>query len=134
VAAGALIVRDGKVLLVKRARPPNQGKWAIPGGLVELGESTREAAVREAKEELGLAIEIVGLAGVADDVALDPKGRVRYQFVLVDYLARPLRGEVQLNGESSDYGWFDAEGLRRIDVLPRSKELALGALAGALTR
>ena len=108
VGAGAVIHRGNAVLLVKRANPPNEGKWALPGGLVELGETTTDAAVREALEETGLDIEIEGLLDVQTDLHLDSASRLEYHYVLVDYLARPKRGEVKINSESSASGWFSA--------------------------
>lgn len=94
------------MLLLKRRFPPNQGRWAIPGGLVELGESVTEAALREVKEETGLEIKIESLLDVATDVHHDPAGRIKYHYVLVDYVARRARGNIRLNGESTEWGWF----------------------------
>ena len=94
------------MLLLKRRFPPNQGRWAIPGGLVELGESVTEAALREVKEETGLEIKIESLLDVATDVHHDPAGRIKYHYVLVDYVARRARGTSAstanpLNGDGS---------------------------------
>ena len=99
---------------MKRRNPPNEGKWALPGGLVELGETVQGAAVREVKEETGLAVEIEGLLDVQTDLHLDESSRIEYHYVLVDYLAKPLSGGVKLNAESSDSGWFTRDQIGRL--------------------
>jgi ADP-ribose pyrophosphatase YjhB (NUDIX family) len=114
VGAGAVIHRGGKVLLVKRKFPPNQGKWSIPGGLVELGESVVDAAAREIREETGLLIEVEGLLDVQSDVHWDKAGTIEYHYILVDYLAKVVGGRVRLNSESSEYGWFTSDGAMRL--------------------
>ena len=118
VGAGAVVHRRGRVLLVRRRNPPNQGKWAIPGGLVELGETVQVAATREIFEETGLRVTIEGLLDVQTDVHKDAVSRLEYHYVLVDYLAKPVGGRLRLNSESSESGWFTSEQTKR---LPMSK-------------
>src|SRR5438309_150849 len=86
---GAVGLSRGRVLLVRRGKPPGEGRWSLPGGLVDLGETSVDAARREVEEECGIAVRIAGLAGVLDRVTRDAGGRVRYHWVLVDYLAFP---------------------------------------------
>ena len=114
VGAGAVVHRNGRVLLIRRKFPPNAGKWSLPGGLVELGETVHDAAAREVEEETGLKVEVQGLLDVGTDVHHDSRGRLKFHYVLVDYLARPVGGRVKLNAESSGSGWFtrrQSEGL-----------------------
>ena len=106
VGAGAVVHKRRRVLLLKRRFPPNAGLWAIPGGLVELGETAKAAAAREVKEETGLEVKIERLIDVGTDLHYDRDGRVEYHFVLVDYLARVVGGTFRMNEESSDGGWF----------------------------
>ncbi len=124
VAAGALIHRQGKeVLLVRRNRPPNRGKWAFPGGLVELGETVQEAVRREVREEVGLEVSLEGVLDAVTDLHVDRKRKVKYHYVIIDYIARPLGGEITLNAESSEYGWF-APGIiiKSMDVSVNTRE------------
>ena len=95
VGVGAVILHEDRVLLVRRGKAPSFGKWSLPGGLVELGETTREAIAREILEECAIKIRIVDVCGVLDRVVKDDAGRVRYHYVLVDYLAYPDSLDVQ---------------------------------------
>ncbi len=98
VGAGALILENGKLLLIRRGAKPGQGRWSIPGGLVELGELVQNAVVREVKEECGLDIEVERLMDVFDSITRDEKGRVQYQFVVVNFLAK-IKGGILKNAD-----------------------------------
>ena len=87
VGVGAVVLHEGRVLLVQRGRPPAFGKWSLPGGLVDLGETTSAAVRREVMEECGIKVRLAGVAGVVDRITRDETGRVRYHYVLIDYLA-----------------------------------------------
>jgi len=116
VGTGAVVHRGNRILLVKRRNPPNQGRWALPGGLVELGETTQDAVVREILEETGLKVKIEGLLDVQTDVHVDGSSKLEYHYVLVDYLARPVSGRLKLNPESSDARWFTASQTRPLNM------------------
>jgi ADP-ribose pyrophosphatase len=122
VGAGAVIVRERKVLLLKRRFPPNKGMWALPGGLVELGETVQEAAVREVKEETGLEVRLERLIDVQNDLHRDAEGRLEYHYILVDYLATIIGGRLKVSEESLDHGWF-----------ARGKESRLKMSTGTMT-
>jgi 8-oxo-dGTP diphosphatase len=107
--------------LVKRRNPPNEGKWALPGGLVELGETVQDAAVREIREETGLTVTIEGLLDVQTDLHRDRRSEIEFHYVLVDYLARPVSGRLRLNSESSDSGWFSVGQVGRLAMSPGTR-------------
>jgi ADP-ribose pyrophosphatase YjhB (NUDIX family) len=121
VGVGAIIVEDGRVALIRRGRPPLLGEWSIPGGALELGETLREAAVREAFEETGLTVEARELLGVFDRVMKDDEGRVLYHYVLVDFLCCRTSGELSAAGDALDAKWFTPE---EIDGLGLAKDTA----------
>jgi 8-oxo-dGTP diphosphatase len=106
VGVGAVIIDNGRVLLVKRGHPPLAGEWSIPGGVLELGETLREAAIREAQEETCLTVEPADLLGVYDRVLRDDAGRTLYHFVLIDLLCRPVSGEAHAADDADEVRWF----------------------------
>src|SRR5271166_4470620 len=106
VGVGAIIIENSRVVLVKRAHPPLQDRWSIPGGVLEIGERVRDAAVREAREETGLTVEPGELLGVFDRVLRDPSGRVQYHYVLVDFLCPRVSGELATAGDAAEARWF----------------------------
>jgi 8-oxo-dGTP diphosphatase len=116
VGVGAVILDGRRVLLVKRGCQPSAGKWSLPGGLVDLGETTVEAIAREVAEECGLRIRIAGLAGIVDRVVRDDAGRVRYHYVLVDYLAYPDAGTLVAGSDAADAQWVDVDAVERLDI------------------
>ena len=126
VAVDCVIVKDGKVLLVKRTHGPFNGYWVLPGGHVERGETIRDAAIREMREELGLDIEIIETIGVFDDPDRDPRG-----LISVAVLARPKGERIVLNREASEYRWFPLDdlpekiGFDHKKILEKAKSLVL---------
>jgi len=106
VAADALIVREGKIVLVKRGREPFEGKWALPGGFVDSGESVEEACVREAKEETGLDVRVKELVGVFSNPRRDPRGTVGIAF-----LCEAMGGEMKGGDDAREAAWFPLEEL-----------------------
>jgi 8-oxo-dGTP diphosphatase len=121
VGIGAVVIENARVLLIKRGHPPLAGEWSIPGGVLELAETVREAAVREAQEETGLTVEPGELLGVFDRVIRDDEGRVRYHYVLIDFLCRPVSGEVQAGDDADEARWFTA---LEASKLPLAKDTA----------
>ncbi|HUS56829.1 MAG TPA: NUDIX hydrolase [Thermoplasmata archaeon] len=130
VGVGVVTIRDGKVLLIKRAFEPAAGKWSIPGGLVEVGEKLSEAGQRETEEETGLKVQILELINVFDVVEKDDAGRVRYHYVLVDFLARSVGGEERRSEEVLEMKWVSHDEMKGMD-LARTAKRALDELFGA---
>jgi 8-oxo-dGTP diphosphatase len=123
VAVGAIVVRDGRVLLVRRGHPPSEGLWAIPGGSVELGETLQEAAEREIMEETGLTIQAGEPVHTFDVILRDAAGRVQFHYVIVDLLADYVRGEVHSGDDARDARWVTSGELEKLAVNQTTLEL-----------
>ncbi len=105
VGIGAVVIQDGKIALIKRGNEPGKGKWSIPGGLVELGENIEAAVIRETKEEVCLEVENPKLVDVVDNVDLDEQGKVKYHYVIVDYLVQVKAGTIQAASDAAELRW-----------------------------
>jgi len=116
VGTGALILQDGKLLLIRRGAQPGQGKWSIPGGLVELGENVQDAMVRETKEEVGLDVEAVKLMDVFDSVTLDGHGRIQYHFVVVNFLVRVVGGSLKTASDILEARWVPIDEVEKYNL------------------
>jgi 8-oxo-dGTP diphosphatase len=127
-----VVRRDGRVLLVQRARPPSVGKWGFPGGVQELGETIFEAVARELREETGLVVEPIEALTTLDVLDRDDEGRVRTHYALIAVLAEWLSGEVIIDDEAHDFGWFTVAEVeaKNLPALPS----ATGIMAMALMR
>jgi 8-oxo-dGTP diphosphatase len=111
VGVGAIIIEDSRVVLVKRLHPPLQAEWSIPGGVLEVGEMVRDAAIREAREETGLTVEPGELLGVYDRILRNPEQRVQYHYVLIDFLCRRVAGDLAAASDAGEVRWFTREEL-----------------------
>ena len=134
LAVSAAIFREGRVLIVRRARPPAHGIYTLPGGGVELGETLEEAVIREVQEETALDVEPVALAGYRQAIARDADGRVERHFVILPFAARWLAGEVSLNEELAEAHWLkptELSGLKTTDGLAEIVATANERIAAA---
>jgi len=123
VGVGAIIVENSRVLLVKRAHPPLQAQWSIPGGVLEVGELVREAAVREAHEETGLIVETADLLGVYDRVLRNAEEQVQYHYVLIDFLCRRIGGELRAASDAAEVRWFTREELPALKLAEDTQDV-----------
>ncbi|MGQ9760038.1 MAG: NUDIX hydrolase [Candidatus Methanomethylicaceae archaeon] len=118
VGVGVILIKDHKILLVKRGHEPNKGMWSIPGGLIKLGETAEDAAVRETMEETGLKITLGQIVGIFNVVARDEEGRVKYHYVIIDYLGEVVGGTLTAGTDVTDVKWFRLEELDEIQTSP----------------
>lgn len=111
VGVGAVIVDAGRVALVRRGQPPLLGEWSIPGGALEVGETLREGAIREAREETGLIVDARELLGIFERLVPDEAGRILYHYVLMDFLCVRTNGVLLAASDAADVRWFSPEEL-----------------------
>ncbi len=121
-----MVIHRGRVLLVQRAHEPLKGRWTIPGGMVEVGEELREAVRRELKEETGLDVEPGKLIEVFDRIQTVGR-RVRYHFVIADYLCRLKGGRLRPASDVLDACWASPRGLAEYDLTEKARSVILNA-------
>jgi len=129
VGVGAVIVDDGRVVLIKRKYEPLAGQWSLPGGTLEIGESLEAGVAREMREETGLEVAVGPVVDVFDRILLDTAGRVRYHFVLIDYLCRPIGGSLVAGSDVADAVLADPAALAPFRLTPK----AISVIDRALT-
>lgn len=105
VGVGALIVRDGKILLEQRKNEPGRGKWSVPGGIVELGETLEHTVIRETEEETGLVVDDPVLVDAVSQISLDDAGKVKYHFIIIDYFVRMKSGTYKAASDAAALEW-----------------------------
>ncbi len=111
IGVGALIFRDGEILLVERGKEPLKGYWSLPGGLLELGERLDAAVCREVLEETGLMVESAGLFELFERIMPDAEGKPEYHYVLADYICRVTGGSLAAASDVSDVAWVGERAL-----------------------
>jgi mutator protein MutT len=130
VGVGAVVVHEGRVVLIRRGKEPMYGRWIVPGGTVELGETLEEACVRELREETGLDVRPLELLTVFDRI--DRHGDdVRYHYVIVDYLCSWQGGELQAGSDALEAAWASRDELKDYDLPPKALEVILDGLGRA---
>jgi len=130
VGVGAVIVEGDRVLLVKRGKAPLLGEWSIPGGMLELGETLRQGAEREALEETGLVVRATDLLGVFDRIVPDGTKRTLYHYVLIDFLCQKIGGDILAAADAADAAWFTPNEVAQLSLA----EDTAGVIRTALQR
>jgi 8-oxo-dGTP diphosphatase len=134
VGVGAVIVDAGRVLLVKRGAPPLLGEWSLPGGVVEIAETLRAAAEREALEETGLIVKAGEVLEVLDRIIPGESGRAQYHYVLIDFLCRVTGGELRVGGDAADVAWSGESELSKFKLEKPALEVIQKAFASFRSR
>jgi 8-oxo-dGTP diphosphatase len=122
VGVGGVLVRDGRVLLIRRGKQPLYGRWIVPGGTVELGETLEQAVVREMREETGLEVEPLEMLTAFDRIERE-QGTVLYHFVIVDYLCRYRSGEARAGSDALEVAWATRAELAAYDLPAKAREV-----------
>ena len=116
VGIGAIIVHDGKMLLEKRKNDPGKGRWSVPGGVVELGENVTQTVIREVKEETGLDVAEPEHIDVVDQITRDENGRIKYHFVIIDYLVDLKGGTLKAASDADELEWVSLDDVEKCDL------------------
>ncbi len=129
VGVGAVIVEKNRALLIRRGTAPLLGEWSLPGGVLECGETLREAVAREAREETGLVVETDEMLGVYERLIRDDEGRLWYHYVLIDFLCRPTSGDLKAGSDAADVRWFTRDELPALNLAYDANDVVLKGLA-----
>jgi len=124
LGVGAVVLRQGRILLVRRGVEPSRGKFSIPGGVVEVGEDPEEAVIRELAEETGLVGKVMGLYGIYKYIEVDEEGRFRYHFILLDYLIDAV-GEPRASSDALEAGFYEIDDALRMDLTETTRQLLM---------
>jgi len=116
LGVGALIVENGRILLVQRGREPLKGYWSLPGGAVETGERLEDAMRREVREETGLEVSVICLLEIFERIMLDSGGQPEYHYVLMDYLCHPAGGTLAAADDADKVAWFSPSELAGLTI------------------
>ncbi len=127
VGVGVVVFRGDEVLLIKRGKPPVSDRWSIPGGAQEIGETVREAALREVTEETGIEIDIVGLIDVVDGITRDAGGRAKYHYTLVDFAALWRSGEARAASDAAATRWIGLDEIADIPLWDETRRIVARA-------
>jgi 8-oxo-dGTP diphosphatase len=126
---GALIIEGDSIVLVTRGRNPSKGEWSIPGGLVKIGETISKAVMREVLEETGLQVEQQALVELLERIFPDDRGKVRYHYIIAEYLCRVVGGELKAGSDAQKAVWVAQRDLHRYSLAPITLEVILKGFA-----
>ena len=127
VGVGGVVISEGKALLIKRGGPPLEGQWSIPGGMLELGETLRDGVRRELMEETGLEVRVGDVVEVFERIFRDEGGRIRYHFVIHDFLCEVVTGEARAASDVTDVAWASVDELTQYGLTEIATRVLLRA-------
>ena len=122
LAVGGVAFKDGKVLIAQRGKQPGYGTWTIPGGAVKVGESLRDAVAREVKEECGIEVAVGEVAEVFERLIHDDEGRIRFHYVIIDFVAEHVKGDLAPGSDCLAARWVPLEELDRYGLTQAAKD------------
>jgi 8-oxo-dGTP diphosphatase len=128
VGVGAIIIVEDRIALVRRGKQPSKGEWSIPGGLVKVGETLSDAVIRVTLEETGLHVRPLDLVELLERIFRDQQGRVRYHYILADYLCSVAGGDLSAGSDAAEAGWFKRHELARLNLAPVTLRIIFKAL------
>jgi 8-oxo-dGTP diphosphatase len=131
LGVGAVILNGERFVLVQRGSEPHKNEWSVPGGMLESGESLRDAVVREAREETSLEVEPVALVEVFERVIRDDCGEIRFHYVILDYLCRSQAGTLSAGADALDARWLRLDDLSSLSIADGTLGVLKKALAAA---
>ena len=120
---GAIVVGENGILLARRDKDPGKGSFAIPGGVVEVGETQEEAILREIKEETGISVKLIEMIGTYDLIIRDSENKVKFHFVLIHYLVQALSSNIKPESPDGEVKWFPLDKLPKDEIHPQILEL-----------
>ena len=129
LAVGTIVVHNGRVLLARRGKEPAVGRWSVPGGGVHLGEELRAAARREIREECGIEVELTDVIEIIERMTRDAEDRIQYHYVIVDYLAKWVGGDLTPSDEAPEIRWVAPEEFPQYEMTRGSVDVILRVLA-----
>ena len=129
VTAGGIVFNGDGVLLAQRNREPNKGRWSLPGGAIELGETARQAIEREVREECGVVVEAGEVVQVVDILERDAAGALRFHYVVIDFLCRYVSGELSPGDDAADVRWVQPGEFDALNVMQRTRDVIAQARA-----
>jgi len=134
VGVGGVVVRDERALLIRRGSAPLKGEWSIPGGMLELGETILEGVQRELLEETAIEVRLLDLIEVFERVTRDEAGKLKYHFVILDYLCEAVRGQAQARSDVTDVAWVRQSELNDYSLTPTATRVVQKAFEIARRR
>ncbi|HXT87546.1 MAG TPA: NUDIX hydrolase [Verrucomicrobiae bacterium] len=134
IAVGGVVIQGARVLLIRRGQPPLEGRWSIPGGILEIGETITAAIERELKEETGVSVRVLGLLEIYEKVLRDSDNRAQYHFVILDYMCEFVEGTAEAAGDVTDTAWVAEEGLEKLQLTSAALRVVKKAFALAARR
>ncbi|MGB9700112.1 MAG: NUDIX hydrolase [Thermodesulfobacteriota bacterium] len=123
IGVGGVIFQDDQVLLIKRGKEPALGQWSIPGGVVGVGETLKEAVVREVREETHLEVEVLNLVKVIERIFREPDGRISYHYVLLDFLCQIKEGELEADSDAQEACFVPLAELNNYSLTSATREV-----------